>query len=282
MNGVSDLQGNPQAYQGPFAGHTLQKTQFTGGLYGGFTKRDRWGFRLEFNLGQLQGFDSLLDNAKASSAIGRYERNLNFKSPITEVALVGDLHFIEIFRNSDRAPGRFSPYFMLGLAWFWFNPQGYTADGWVDLHPLRLEGQGFDEYPDREVYKKNAFAVPAGIGLKYDLSSRFTLRFELNKRTTFTDYIDDVHEPNWVDPNLFSKYLSPDQAALARQLYNRSTVVNPPRDTRPRGNPDENDAYWTSTIKIGFNFNRESSSSSAFGGKSGRKGAAKRLRCPNF
>ncbi|MCU0334758.1 MAG: hypothetical protein MUF62_06865, partial [Chitinophagaceae bacterium] len=50
-----------------------------------------------------------------------------------------------------------------------------------------------------------------------------TLRFEVNKRTALGyhgDYIDDVSRAEWVDPNLFAQYLSPAQAALARQLYN--------------------------------------------------------------
>ncbi len=127
----------------------------------------------------------------------------------------------------------------------------------------------------------NAFSFPFGVGFRYDVSPKLTLRFEANKRTATTDYIDDVHEANWVDPNLFANYLSPSQAALARQLYNRSTIHTPPRNTRPRGHPLENDAYWTATFKVGINLNRSSSNSGIFGGAT-KRDMKKRLRCPSF
>jgi hypothetical protein len=281
MNGVTDLQGNPKIYQGPFAGITLLKSSFTAGLYAIATWKNAYGLRLEANFGHVQGYDSLLTNATAPSAIGRYERNLNFKSPIREISIQAELHIPQIFRNYEKSPYRLSPYIMAGVSWFSFNPRGYTANGWVDLHPLRLEGQGFAEYPNRQVYKLNAFSFPFGIGFRYDVSPKLTLRFEANKRTATTDYIDDVHEANWVDPNLFANYLSPSQAALARQLYNRSTIHTPPRNTRPRGHPAENDAYWTATFKVGINLNRSSSNSGIFGGST-KRDMKKKLRCPSF
>ncbi|MCA0383350.1 MAG: DUF6089 family protein [Bacteroidetes bacterium] len=281
MNGVTDIQGNPRVYQGPFAGVTLLKTNFSTGLYAIASYRNVFGVRLEANMGRIEGYDSLLTNATAPSAIGRYERNLNFRSPIREVMLMGELHLPQLFRSYDKTPYRLSPYIMAGISWFTFNPRAYTANGWVDLHPLRLEGQGFAEYPNRKQYRLNSFAYPVGIGFRYDVSPKLTMRFEINKRTAFTDYIDDVHQGDWVDPNLFANYLSASQAALARQLYNRSTIHTPPRDTRPRGNPNENDAYWTAVIKFGLNLNRSGYNSGIFGGQN-KRDMRKRLRCPNL
>lgn len=281
MNGVTDLQGNPKIYQGPFAGVTLQKSSFSMGFYAISTFRNRIGLRFEANFGQVQNYDSLLTNATAPSAIGRKERNLNFKSKINDFGVLAEFHIPEIFRNVEKPPHRLSPYILAGISYFTFYPKAYTANGWVDLPPLRLEGQGFAEYPDRKVYATHAFSYPIGIGFRYDVSPKLTLRFETNKRTTTTDYLDDVHEPNWVDPNLFDNYLSPSQAALARQLYNRSTLHNPPRDTRPRGNKAEKDAFWTANLKIGIRLNTSSSNSGIFGGAT-KRDMRKRLRCPSF
>ena len=281
MNGVTDIQGNPKVYQGPFAGVTFLKSSFSTGLYAIASYRNVFGVRLEANIGRIEGYDSLLTNATAPSAIGRYERNLNFRSPIREVMLMGEIHLPQLFRSYEKPAYRLSPYIMAGISWFSFYPRAYTANGWVDLPPLRLEGQGFAEYPDRKPYRLNSFAYPLGLGFRYEVSPKLTLRFEINKRTTFTDYIDDVHEPNWVDPNLFANYLSASQAALARQLYNRSTIHTPPRDTRPRGNKNENDAYWTAVLKVGINLNRSGYNSGIFGGQS-KKDMRKRLRCPSL
>ncbi len=278
MNGVTDIQGNPRIYHGPFAGVTLRKSSLTGGLYVIANWNSKIGVRLEANIGRIEGYDSLLTNATAPSAIGRFERNLNFRSPIRELSLVGELHIPQILRGYDREPYRLSPYLLGGISWFSFYPRAYTANGWVDLPPLRLEGQGFREYPDRKPYRTNSFAYPIGIGFKYDVSPKLTVRFELSKRTAFTDYIDDVSKAEWVDPNLFAQYLTPSQAALARQLFNRSLIHTPPRDTRPRGNPRENDAFWTATFKIGINLNRSASNNGIFGGST-RRDMLKRLRC---
>jgi hypothetical protein len=99
------------------------------------------------------------------------------------------------------------------------------------------------------------------------------------RHSTFTDYLDDVSQENWVDPNLFSKYLSPSDAALARQLYNRSTTINPPRNTRPRGKSTDRDAFWNVSLKVGININRVRNNNSYRGGGSG-KGIFKRFQCP--
>lgn len=281
MNAVSDIGGNPNVYQGPFAGTTFKKSKFTAGVYGGIVWRDYIGVRAEINIGSVMGADSLIPNPKASSAIGRYERNLNFRSPIYEFGLVSDWYLLNMLRSYDKPPRRFEPYVLAGLQFFKFNPQGYVGDDWIDLRPLRLEGQGFAEYPDRKIYSLINFAYGLGLGVRYDVSPKWTLRAEFNKRTTFTDYLDDAHEPSWVDPSLFPNYLSPENAALAAQLYNRSTIINPPRDTRPRAHPTENDAYWSLALKVGYNFNR-GDDFTPFGNRRNRGGMMKRLRCPNF
>ncbi len=82
-------------------------------------------------------------------------------------------------------------------------------------------------------------------------------------------YLDDVSQENWIDPVLFYKYLDPAQAAIATQLYNRSTVINPPRNTRPRGKSADSDAYWNMVIKVGININRVRNSMGFGGSRSG-------------
>jgi hypothetical protein len=180
------------------------------------------------------------------------------------------------FTYLERDPPRLSPYLIASGGAFWFNPQANIDDRWVDLRPLRLEGQGFDEYPDREAYKSVAFFAGLGFGFRYDLSARLVLRFEWVKRTLSTDYLDDVHWGDWVNPALFYNYHDAITADLASRLYNRSVLFNPPHNTRPRGNPNENDAYWSAVVKLGFNLNR-SSSSSGFP-RSLRRG----IRCPSL
>ena len=93
-----------------------------------------------------------------------------------------------------------------------------------------------------------------GFGAKYYLSDRVNISLEVLHRKTFTDYIDDVSK-NYIDPALFDKYLSPADAAIAKQIHDKVVGIVTPSVTRyapgtQRGNPNQNDAYFTFFMKI--------------------------------
>jgi hypothetical protein len=72
---------------------------------------------------------------------------------------------------------------------------------------------------------------------------------------TGTDYIDDVSR-KFIDPSLFDKYLSPEDAEVAKYMANPSSYFpgtpgyTPYRPGKKRGNPELNDAYFSSTFRI--------------------------------
>lgn len=257
MNGMTDIGGNKDRGQTIIGDITLKHTKFSGGMYVAGTFKDYIAARLDLNFGKVEAHDSSLKGATHPSAEGRYLRNLNFRSKITEAAFIIELHPRFFTDYVDRDPPRWSPYAFGGLGWVWYNPQAHFQGRWIDLAPLRLEGQDFTEYPDRKRYQKSARVVPIGIGIRYEASMLFTLRAEIGRHFLNSDYLDDVSQGDWIDPNLFYKYLRPQQANLAYQLYNRSTEINPPRNTRPRGDPDDNDAFWNFVIKVGISLNRQ-------------------------
>ena len=258
MNCMTDIGGSKTTQNKYLQDITFIKSHFTGGLYLAGVYKDFLAARLDFNFGTIEAIDSLLKGASLPTSIGRYDRNLSFKSKITEIALNVELHplYLTDYVEKGVEPPRISPYVFGGIGWISSDPQANIDNRWVRLEPLRLEGQGFAEYPDRKRYKKGALCFPMGIGVKYEWTQLFTLRMEIGRRITTSDYLDDASEGPWVKPELFYKYLPPTQADLALRLYNRSTKINPPQDTRPRGNPKENDAFWTATFKLGFNINR--------------------------
>src|SRR6185436_19258578 len=96
--------------------------------------------------------DSIL-KAVASSTSGRYERNLSFKSRIAEVQLGFEVHPLFFKNYEDRDPPPFSPYLVVGVGYYSFDPQANLNGQWYAQHELRTEGQGFGEYPDRKPYK---------------------------------------------------------------------------------------------------------------------------------
>lgn len=287
INGMTDVGGSKKgrANSGFMGDFTFNKSNFTGGLYFNATYKDFIAGRFDLNIGQIEAADSTLKGTTSNFAEGRYVRNLSFRSNIIQLSLGAELHPLMLFDYIDREPPRLSPYGFASFGWMKFNPKANLNGVWYELEPLRLEGQGFDEYPDRRRYRRNTFEVPYGIGFRYEASQFLTVRLEIAKHSLFTDYLDDVSEENWIDPSLFYKYLSPAQADVAVQLYNRSTVINPPRNTRPRGKSNNNDAYWNAVLKIGINLNRLSSNGGIFGGRSGggsgvRNGGS--VRCPTI
>ena len=257
MNCVTDIGGNKNGTQG-FTPYTTKSSQLSGGVALTGTYKDYLALRLDFNMGKIAQYDSTLSDATHYSAKGRYERNLHFRSTIYDVGLIFEIHpvFFRDYQIHDRYMPRFSPYLCFGIGATAFNPQAQYEGKWIDLAPLRLEGQGFDEYPDRKPYRKSFIAFPTGVGIRYEASRTFFFRAEFVHRFTSTDYLDDVSYGDWVDPALFNKYLSAEQAIIATEMYNRSALIDPPRNTRPRGNRKDTDTYWSAAIKVGVCLNR--------------------------
>ncbi len=213
--------------------------------------------RIEATFGEVVGYDSILKKV-APSTQGRYERNLSFKSKISEFSLGVEVHPL-FFKNFESEPPRISPYVMAGVGYFSFDPQAKLNGQWYALQPLSLEGQGFKEYRPRQPYKLHQVNFLLGLGVRYELNDMFRLRLELTQRILKTDYLDDV-STTYIDPSLFYTYLPTNQAAIAQKLYYRRAEINPgdatPNDVQ-RGDPTDNDSYFTIQFKIGFALGRQ-------------------------
>jgi len=260
----------PMVFLGDLGGHAGKGTTFIkdynmnttkiaiGAFYAVYPQQ--WlGFRFSLNYGSLEGDDGNITN-KGGDEETRLARDLNFRSKILEGTAMAEFYptvFLE--DEPDDVTGRLRPYGVIGLGLFHFNPQGSyrTSTGdiaWVDLRPLHTEGEGWAEYPDRKEYSLTQLNIPMGVGIKYFFSENVNISFEIIHRKTFTDYIDDV-STRYVDPTLFSKYLSPSQAAIALKVSNKSVNgYNTPGYMKndKRGDPNNNDAYFTAGFKIAF------------------------------
>ena len=149
---------------------------------------------------------------------------------------------------------------------FHFNPMGEYFDNathtssWVPLRPLRLEGLGMAEYPDSKPYSMNQMEITMGFGFKYWIKENMYIGLEVLHRQTFTDYIDDVSK-TYIDNSLFANYLTPQQAAMANQLYYRQGYVpygstsRRPTDAQ-RGDATQNDAFFSSMLRFGWRLNQ--------------------------
>lgn len=116
-------------------------------------------------------------------------RNLSFNTNIYEVAIQGDFNFFQ-FLPQDPARN-FTPYVTLGVGLVNFDPYAYLEGQKYFLRPLGTEGQTIG-YNGRTPYSTTALVVPFGVGIKYNLTEKVNISFEVAHRFTFTDYLDDV------------------------------------------------------------------------------------------
>ena len=258
LTDVGGIRGNGRPFLKDL---TFGNNRLNGSIYLSALYKYAVGVRLEGTFGTIKAYDSI---SLKSVSEGRYERNISFKSNISEISLVAEFHPLFIFinwLNRDNEPPRLSPYLAAGVGFFSFNPQAKLNNNWIDLQPLSTEGQGFAEYPNRKVYKLKQLSFPVGVGFKYELSPAINLRFEIIDRITTTDYLDDL-STRYVNPNLFSKYFTGTQLANAQALNDRRSKTNPEYPINPnggqlRGNPKNKDSYFTCNFKVGLSFGRE-------------------------
>jgi hypothetical protein len=98
-----------------------------------------------------------------------------------------------------------------------------------------------------------------GLGVKWIYDDTWSLGLEINYRLTFTDYLDDVSIDYVEDESIFDINLDPTRAQIARDLARRSGELDPSGVnavvTAPgeqRGDPKDNDAYYTITIRFSY------------------------------
>ena len=236
--------------------------QFTNIMKGGFIAAypsDWLGVRLAIQTGSLEADDAAV-TTKGVDELWRKQRNLDFRSNISEAYIAAEIFPLMIFPAIAEMSPRMRPYGVIGIGMFHFNPQGSLPDAngnkvWYDLHPLRTEGEGMAEYPESKPYSLTQYNIPMGAGMKYFISDRFNVSTEVLYRKSFTDYIDDV-STNYIDPNLFDKYLKPADAAIAKQIHDKMYGIVTPGVTRyapgtMRGNKNQDDAYFSFLMKFG-------------------------------
>jgi hypothetical protein len=195
--------------------------------------------RAEISSAKLQGNDA--DNTDPSLS----QRNLNFKSNLVEMSLMGEYDFLNL------ANYKLTPYIFAGVGNYSFNP--YTSDSLnnkVYLQPLGTEGQGLAQYPDKQAYKLSQLNIPFGVGIKYALSDFVYVGAEFGTRKLFSDYLDDV-STTYADENALRAGRGQETVNLAfrgDELKNNPTAY--PAEGTIRGNPNSNDNYYFGQVRL--------------------------------
>ncbi|MBI3517995.1 MAG: hypothetical protein HY062_01375 [Bacteroidetes bacterium] len=209
-------------------------TQPAAGVFYRFTPNYRYAFRGGINWGNVMGDDSQSEDAD------QLQRNLNFKSQIIEFNAIAEFNFLEYRISNDKY--KFTTFLFLGIDVFNFKPRAQVGNYWLELQPLKTEGQS-------KAYKLTQVSIPFGIGAKMNVSKKVGIGIEWGPRKTFTDYLDDV-SGTYPDP-LITPFSSSKSASLSDRSKNAGNNIN-----KQRGNPRTKDWYFffgiTLNIKLNF------------------------------
>lgn len=179
-------------------------------------------------------------------------RNLSFNTNIYEFAVQGDFNFFK-FIPMDPAHS-FTPYVTLGVGVFNYDPYAYYNGDKYFLRPLGTEGQT-SGYKDRKEYSTMALCIPFGAGIKYSLTPRTNISFEVAHRFTFTDYLDDV-STTYAGLDNFQSGPNGTQS-IAQLLQDRSYEIDSHNilgiEGRQRGFSKQKDQYLIAEIGLSFN-----------------------------
>jgi hypothetical protein len=212
---------------------------------GGFFLRNnfntRWVLKSSISFGQVA-----FDDKKSPNAFNR-QRNLHFRSNVGEVAAMLELNFLEF--NKEKKQQWFSPYFTIGFAAFYFNPQAEYNNKWYYLQPLGTEGQTDPSYSNIKKYRLVNFAIPIGGGFKFSVGRNWNVGLFGDLRVTFTDYLDDV---SGVYPSVLS--LPQGSQGLAYALSDRSGEVGEAiaEPGKQRGTSKKNDFYMFAGVSVSY------------------------------
>ncbi len=201
-----------------------------------------------YNYGWVKGDDNF------SKDEGRNNRNLAFRTTIQEIDLAVEYNFIGFQPVNYEHP--ISPYIFLGASYLNFSPKRKYNDEWIDLQPLGTEGQGTSSLPGVDFYDLSKIIVKFGIGVKFSLSENIMLNFDLDIRSTETDYIDDVSGEYAPEFNTLINENGPLAPVFSwpQSIVNGIEIndLNYPAGNL-RGNVSQKD--WYSSINVGLSYN---------------------------
>ncbi len=262
-NFLGDLGGKDNVGSNDF--RDLEVTEFNVAAFVGFRHafhKNIYG-RINFNYGRVSADDKLTKEPY------RQNRNLNFRSEIFELDMMGEFwirlggkkgHQYKISRkDAEGSPWRVRGSYLTvfgGIGIFHFNPKTKLNDTWVYLAPLATEGQGLPNGP--KAYSLWQFNLPVGFSYMVRMHKQWSFGFEATYRYTFTDYIDDV-STNYYDPSDIQLYQGEKNGEVAAYLSNPSLGAGngglPENVTAPgqqRGDKTDRDGYFYAMVKIDF------------------------------
>ena len=187
-NYLGDIGGKEKTRRDFVADMKMAKTRWNVGGFARYKVHQKVSVKLALDYLRIEGDDKLSSNP------ARNARNLNFRNDMFDLEVTGQVFFFEDndLGNTYRYKNGFRAYFFAGVGGFYSNPKANKDGEWVKLRPLHTEGVR---------YSPVGVCIPAGVGFYFTVHKKHRIGYELNYRTTFTDYLDDVSGNYPSDPS---------------------------------------------------------------------------------
>ena len=183
----------------PVPGPRMGDTRLSLGVSGRIQWTPKWWLRTNFAYGRLRGDDLNFPQ--------RRDRGYRFSSNVIDLTLIAEYEPLGRDRFYVNKTGEvvmdrlWSPYAMAGFGFVYMN---------IERDFSRMADQGIQDKISADLRKGSALlspVFPIGLGLKYDLDTRYTLAAEAGFRVPFSDYIDGISQaasPRANDVYMFS------------------------------------------------------------------------------
>lgn len=190
--------------------------------------------RLGYTYGYITAADSISSNAQLK------DRNLSFSTHLNELSLTGELNFLDYVPSISK--NVFTPFIFGGAALVKYNPVASYQGTLYQLRLLNTEGQ-------TNSYTSTTWAIPYGVGFKYNFVGRLNLMADIGYRYVHSDYLDDV-SGNYAAKAKFTN-------EIARALSDRSGEKNNVyigNEGTQRGDQRAHDTYFFIGLSISYTF----------------------------
>ncbi len=190
-------------------------------------------------------------------------RNLSFESNITEFSGLFEINFFDWDlgrQNTNKIQKKklWTPFVFVGIGLYHFKSYTHYQGEKYFLEPIGTEGQksaNSDATNMRSGYSPFALSIPFGGGLKFSLSSNWTLQIEVSSRKTFNDNLDDV-SGKYADASQLNYYS--EGKNISEALSDRSPelgIIPIGFPGKQRGSSKDNDRFNFYSIGITYTFN---------------------------
>lgn len=217
--------------------------------------------RVQFTWARISGDDYTFAKTDLDKLWRNYVRNFHFRNDIKEFTISGVFNILPQYSKGPRGRSTFMPYFTVGAGFYAHNPQAYlpttlatgakTKDNWISLRDQKTAGQGLPSNPNKP-YSLVQAVVPVGLGFRYKINEKFDFTIEGGLRLTPFDYLDDVGNDPYADPNELSRNFGTISSALgersAEVIHSRTGTNRLPELLQIAGDPTKVNGIVTSPL----------------------------------